>query len=291
VRGGSARTELGRQTGSRQAAGKVSEGLRPVDDACAHANSPTSAIIRGGAVLRPDVSGVARRPLRPPRGGRLLFASVPAAESLPSKSEINRCGSYLANAFHNPQESPFDWERVERALDVLNRFRAAHAYPLVKVRMGLGSMVRSTHVQGNTTQRLKRSPRIIRKLYRMPQTSLARLEDVGGCRVVVADGIQLEMLRLRIEGNWHQGIVRRREIQLRTRGQQQWADAIEAADSRHSLTMKDGPSGNPPEMVRYFELAGEVIHRAEYGLPRDAELEEKLLRARVAVVAAGYYRQ
>ncbi len=57
------------------------------------------------------------------------------------------------------------------------------------------------------------------------------------------------------------------EVQLRTRGQQQWADAAESADARLSgvgVNLKDGEG--PAEMIEYFAAAGELIFLREYGL-------------------------
>ncbi len=90
----------------------------------------------------------------------------------------------------------------ERAVAVLNHFRACHSQPLLKVRMGLTSFVKGASVEGVVTQRLKRQPRIIRKLLRMPKSQLARLEDVGGCRVVVGDGAELVRLRSHLVKKW-----------------------------------------------------------------------------------------
>ena len=80
------------------------------------------------------------------------------------------------------------------------------------------------------------------------------------------------------------------EIQLRTRGQQQWADAAEAADARHGfrgVNLKDNEA--PEEMLEYFRAAGEVIYRREYGIPISYELTGRFNAARRTVIAAGYY--
>lgn len=200
----------------------------------------------------------------------------------------------------------------ERAVAVLNHFRACHSQPLLKVRMGLTSFVKGASVEGVVTQRLKRQPRIIRKLLRMPKSQLARLEDVGGCRVVVGDGAELVRLRSHLVKKWCGDITRERdyitdpkdigyravhivverdfrkiEVQLRTEGQQSWADAVEAADSRHNLNLKDGDG--PDEMVEYFKVSRELIYTMEYKLDRPAELRRRFRDARRAVVDAGYY--
>lgn len=43
------------------------------------------------------------------------------------------------------------------------------------------------------------------------------------------------------------------ELQLRTPWEQAWADAVEAADNRLGLTLKDGVG--PESMIAYFALA------------------------------------
>ena len=169
-------------------------------------------------------------------------------------------------------------------------------------------------------QRLKRIPRIIQKLQRTVdsptgRTSLARLEDIGGVRAVLRDGAELNRVRRRIERNWKNSFRRERdyiaqpkdigyravhyvvvrddraiEVQLRTRGQQQWAEAAEAADARlghRGVNLKDAEA--PEVMLEYFKAAGEVIYHREYGLPISSELYDRFQAARNAVVQENYY--
>lgn len=180
-------------------------------------------------------------------------------------------------------------------------------------------MVRTEGAQETISQRLKRVPRIARKLDRMAKSPsgrspLARLEDIGGVRAVLKDGPELDRVRARIEKNWAKDFKREArdyiaypkdigyravhfvvvrdgraiEVQLRTRGQQEWAEAVEAADARHGLNLKDGVG--PSEMVEYFEVAGEVIYRREYHLDIPSGTLARFSAAREAVIEAGYYR-
>lgn len=238
---------------------------------------------------------------------------------LPSKSEINRCGEILRAATFDG--AAFDVDRLEHAIEVISAFRAAHAYPMAKTRLGLASMVRTERaVEVVVGQRLKRVPRIVRKLQRTVgsesgRTALARLEDIGGVRAILRDGEELDRVRLRLERRWGSSFRRQRdyikspkdigyravhlvvvrddcaiEIQLRTRGQQQWADAAEAADARHGprgVNLKDNEA--PVEMLEYFSAAGEVIYHREYGIAMSSELTRRFDAARRAVIAAGYY--
>lgn len=133
---------------------------------------------------------------------------------------------------------------------------------------------------------------------------------------MLRDGPELDRVRKRIEKNWgrsfrrdprdyimypkevgyravHFVVVRDDraiEVQLRTRGQQQWAEAAESADARLAVlgvNLKDGDA--PQEMLDYFNAAGEVIYRREYGLPIASELQTRFENARRAVVSGGFY--
>lgn len=174
-------------------------------------------------------------------------------------------------------------------------------------------MVKSEGIQAPfVSQRLKRVPRILRKLSRMGNSNLARLEDIGGCRAVLPDVDAVHRVRTRLEKNWgkvtkrsrdyvkepnpagyraHHYVVerygRRIEVQLRTYGQQAWADAVEAADSRHALTLKDGVG--PESMIRYFQLANEMIYFSEHDLIAPADVSAAFETARLEVIREGYY--
>ncbi|MDW5612501.1 RelA/SpoT domain-containing protein [Mycolicibacterium sp. D5.8-2] len=238
---------------------------------------------------------------------------------VPSKSEINRCGELVRKVRY--EGYPLDADDLDHAIEVISWFRAQHAYPMAKVRYGLSSMVRTEGGDEVVSQRLKRVPRIVRKLQRTVgsstgRTALARLEDIGGVRAILRDGAELERVRRRVDKNWksdyrrpprdyiaepkaigyravHFIVVRDGraiEVQLRTRGQQQWADAAEQADARlaaRGVNLKD--SEGPEEMLEYFSAAGEVIYRREYGLPMSFEVTRRFNNARRAVIAGGYY--
>jgi putative GTP pyrophosphokinase len=249
-----------------------------------------------------------------------MVALVPA---LPSKGQINRCGEYLARGHalalgSDEWEEWFESEKVADAIDVLDKFRAAHQKPLGIVTAGLRQFVISeTDEFPLVSQRLKRVPRIVRKLNRMMNSSngassLARLEDIGGCRAVVPDLASLNMVSDHLKRTWS-GILKRErdyvttpnamgyramhftvekqgrkiEVQIRTRLQQQWANAIESADSRLNLTLKDGVG--PDSMLEYFAAAGDVLYHVDNGISQPADVKDRLTLATDQVVADGYY--
>jgi len=147
----------------------------------------------------------------------------------------------------------------------------------------------------------------------MHGTALVRLEDIGGCRVVVANPGDMDRLCRRIRKNWsgdfarserdyveapkamgyraHHFVVRRDaraiEVQVRTVGQQRWADAVESIDARLKLNLKD--ETGPDSLMENFKIAGEVIFRQEWGLEIPEELINEIVASNELVIREGYY--
>lgn len=234
-----------------------------------------------------------------------------------SKNKVDKAGKYLRDLDLDPTRRSADPARLQESLNVITEFRDGHAYPMQKVRYGLASFVNTDALDGAVSQRHKRVPRILRKLRRLRDgesggSGLYRLEDIGGCRVVLGTPSDLEQLETRLNRRWGKQVTRRRdyiadpkemgyrakhivvhrdgyaiEIQLRTRGQQDWADAIEKADSRFMTNLKD--EDGPEELKDYFRAAGLMIYLGEFRLPIDPAARAEFNRAREAVVHAGYY--
>jgi len=91
-----------------------------------------------------------------------------------AKSEINKAGSTVANPNILAEER-------HAALEVLNNWRSSHAYPLQII----SSNLRLRNPNAIVVQRLKRLESIIGKLERFPDMNLYRMQDLGGCRVIV----------------------------------------------------------------------------------------------------------
>lgn len=91
-----------------------------------------------------------------------------------SKSEINKAGSIIANPLSSKEDR-------NNALIILNNWRAAHAYPLQVICNNL----RLRNPNAIVVQRLKRLESITGKIERFPNMSLYRMQDLGGCRVIV----------------------------------------------------------------------------------------------------------
>ena len=94
-----------------------------------------------------------------------------------SKSQVKKAGNYIAK--HNSDSPDYDYN-----IAIVENWRAAHAYPLNCI----SEIVRrSLKDKPNclVVQRLKRCESIIGKLQRPVRSSLDRMQDLGGCRVIV----------------------------------------------------------------------------------------------------------
>lgn len=139
----------------------------------------------------------------------------------------------------------------------------------------------------------------------MPGSKLARMEDIGGCRAILASRREIDGVLRRIRTNWdvkrdrdymldpkpsgYRGVHvvierdgRRVEIQLRTPGQQDWAEMVERFDGRYSFGLKDNVG--PEVMLDYVRLAGEGIAYDDASVVPGEDFEERFRIARDAVV-------
>ena len=91
-----------------------------------------------------------------------------------SKSQINKAGKIISNSAAATKEH-------EEAMSILNNWRASHAYPLQVI----CSNLRRTNSNAIVVQRLKRLDSIVGKIRRFPEMQLYKMQDLGGCRVIV----------------------------------------------------------------------------------------------------------
>ena len=91
-----------------------------------------------------------------------------------SKNQINKAGKILSTYGIS------DKERNE-ALKILNNWRASHAYPLQEIY----NTLKQHNPNAIVVQRLKRLDSIVGKIERFQDMSLYRMQDLGGCRVIV----------------------------------------------------------------------------------------------------------
>lgn len=204
-----------------------------------------------------------------------------------SNSQVDKAGAVLREWLHSDRSASAGFSSVERrAIAVVWEYRAAFSRPLIKVNVNLRHYIKKAGCEVVVAQRLKRLPRIAVKLIKQPRMRLSQMQDVGGCRAVLPNQEAVYSVLEGIRRNWDiitvddyaehpkptgyraiHPIVRRDEraieVQLRTVGQQDWADEVERIDSRASYAAKDGDG--PPEVRRYLQLLADAIAQSEAG--------------------------
>lgn len=189
---------------------------------------------------------------------------------------------------------------VSRAFEVLLAFRAEHSMPLRKANMGLRSMVKTAGAEVEVSQRLKRVPTILDKLQREPTLALSKMQDIGGCRAVLASVDEVRRVEARLKRNrppvgyadyiaeprasGYRGIHvvveydgRNIEVQLRTRVMHDWAITVERLTWRLGENLKgDGDH----VMQQLLRVISEAMALEEQGGVVDASLLAELERLR-----------
>lgn len=212
---------------------------------------------------------------------------TPAVQQKPSKTQTDKAGAVLRSCLLGPANIEIT-DEIAAAFQVIWGYRAAFSYPLTKLNNNLRYYVKKESPEVLVSQRLKRLPRIISKLIRFPKMRLTQMQDVGGVRAILPDQEAIYALYQRIAKNWKvitvddyisspkatgyralHVIVKRDElpfeVQLRTPGQQDWADEIERIDGRLRSSVKDGEG--PSNVLTYTRALAEVIAESEAGVP------------------------
>ena len=101
------------------------------------------------------------------------------------KSKIDWAGSILINESSST-------ENTEKALDILDTWRAMHKHPMHVFKKRLKRVSEKWDKNSISVQRLKRLPSIVKKLQRCyygnkPTMNLSQMQDIAGCRAVMAN--------------------------------------------------------------------------------------------------------
>jgi putative GTP pyrophosphokinase len=223
------------------------------------------------------------------------MSSAPARPTHLSGNQVDKAGKTLRRYLLGEQVGDAE---IEAAIETLLRFRAVHQYPLGKATMGLRSVVRTEGCRRvEVSQRLKRTPTIVDKLEREAKLSLARMQDIGGCRAVLSSIDELRRVEARVRKNRppvsvsdyikeprssgyrgvhlvvmyddRQGVPRRIEVQLRTLVMHEWAITVERLSGRLGENLK----GDGQHAVQ--QLLASISHAMaleEEGMTVDASL-------------------
>lgn len=229
--------------------------------------------------------------------------------ALPSKKAVDRAGRRLADACIG-SASPSDgrvvldigafdgFEDLMATINVIRPWRHAHAYPLQKASANLRSYVRNVP-EARVSQRLKKFATIVDKLARFEGMKLSRMEDIGGCRVVVPSMSESRDLARRLKKNWvvtrdrdyvvdpkpdgyrarHLVAVkdgRAIEVQIRTVLQDFWANTVERDGRRSGVGLKFGEG--TAEVREQYRQVSELMAAEERGEALPVELIHELQR-------------
>lgn len=224
-----------------------------------------------------------------------------------SKSQINKAGQIIANANSTNEDR-------ENALSILNNWRAAHAYPLHVITTGL----RHRNPNAIVVQRLKRLESITGKIERFPTMQLYKMQDLGGCRVIVDSIDQVYDAVSRYKNSRIRHILKREydyiqnpknsgyrcyhmvyqfysdksetyneniliEIQFRTKLQHIWATAVEMMGIYTKSQLK-ASQGNK-DILRFFTLTSSLFAIRENMpiCPNTSNLADKLIEEIVRI--------
>lgn len=213
-----------------------------------------------------------------------------------SKNQIEKAGRSIRHGCTGD-------ERKDAILKIQN-YRETHLYPLMLIKNHVARSTKKVSKKGIVARRLKMLTTIIDKLERPTldgkkenAIQITRMQDIGGCRAIVANLGQLTELceRLQNSRSMHQ-ITRihnylkpkesgyggihlvyscflgsdeenewkktKIEVQLRTELQHAWATSLEIIDTLEGIKLKTSMDGHP-EWRRFFKIAGILVAHKE----------------------------
>jgi hypothetical protein len=220
-----------------------------------------------------------------------------------TKGEVNKAGDILkADRAVFGENGRFDvavFKEREWADAVLTNWRGSHTYPINTFQATLRLKLRAIDPNAIVAQRLKRTPSIVLKLQRFDTMKLARMQDIGGLRAIVASMAKLRALAKAYEGarftherisfkdyvnnpkaDGYRGLhlVYRYnnpnapeydglsiELQFRTRLQHAWATAVETMGTFLGQALKSGQGEDT--WREFFSLAGAALALMEHTEP------------------------
>lgn len=235
-----------------------------------------------------------------------MFTKMAFAKPEFPRTDVDAAGDVLLHGVDG-----VDYDQREDALQVINNWRAAHAYPLNIFQMTLRNRTKQIDSQGIVAQRIKRLSSIEDKLQRLNWLKLSDMQDIAGCRVIVSsvqqvdelvnaykrkyaghilddhddyignpksDGYRGYHLIYRYHGEVHSEYDDLKvEMQFRSALQHCWATAVETADIFYREGLK--AHRGSPAWTRFFALMGAAIANRENTnrVPRTPKVENELI--------------
>ena len=212
-----------------------------------------------------------------------------------TKTEVNAAGRVLVRGVRPPWSTE-QWDAFERAIAIIDNWRASHSFPLNTLQMNLRNSARRLDPNALIAQRIKRLISIADKLHRFPKMKLSQIQDIGGCRAVLetVDNVRsladyyIHMSNIKHQrttvddyisqpkASGYRGVhivYRYRsdknqkyndlkiEMQLRSRYQHAWATAVETVGTFVRQALKS--SIGEDDWLRFFALMGTAISTRE----------------------------
>lgn len=217
-----------------------------------------------------------------------LLARTPPPKD---KKAVDAAGVTIARLWDAPSYGPEEAAEFDRSWELMNRWRAAHNFPLNTFQTTLREKAKRVHANAIVAQRIKRTVSIVDKLQRYPSISLSKMQDIGGCRAIVGGVDNVFKLRdLYLKSQLRHRLIREKnyivnpkdsgyrgihlvycyisdrskvynglqvEMQLRSGLQHAWATAVETAGTfiAHSLKSSKGPD----EWLEFFALVSSAF--------------------------------
>jgi ppGpp synthetase/RelA/SpoT-type nucleotidyltranferase len=194
----------------------------------------------------------------------------------------------------------FDWvQNYIEALDIINNWRSSHNFPLNTFHIGLRRRAKIIDPNAITAQRIKRMASIEAKLIRFPTMTLSQMQDIGGCRAILATATEVSKLcesyadseikhtqsqadnyidspkesgyrGVHLVYKYHSDKKQdynslKIEMQLRSQLQHAWATAVETVGAFVKQALKS--SLGEQEWLRFFSLMGAALAFKENTAP------------------------
>src|SRR5258706_2516015 len=217
------------------------------------------------------------------------------AKPLHSKGALDRAGKVLVS--DDDLEDLGKRLELDNATRIMNNGRASHNYPLNTFKVTLRSKAAEIDPDRVVAQRIKRMSSIESKLHRFPGMRMSQMQDIGGCRAILATTKNVRELVTRYEKSDLKHKLERIddyisspkpsgyrsvhliykynsdkqapsvynglsiELQFRSRLQHVWATAVETVGTFLNQAFKS--SQGEDRWLRFFALMGTVFAKRE----------------------------
>jgi len=201
-----------------------------------------------------------------------------------SKNKIDDAGQALAKSQFKSEDHEIESEVI------FDDYRRAHLQPLTETTYILQGWLSEFNKQYYIAQRLKRRPQILRKMRRF-SVRLTQLQDIGGNRIIVDSNDDVEALsrflrekirktidiKLTRETDYRmlgrddtgyralhmiiENAAVKIELQLRSRAQHHWAEAIERTSVIYGQHLKE--KEGDPRVIDYFKILSFIFFELE----------------------------